>query len=136
MTGVTPAQFDGLTIEERDAYLERRDKKERQRAIAASLPIDEVFMRYAADLVRSDHWLVYDLSTLAKRVAEKCRSAGVTNPRGGEPYAPKTVCNYLTQRQNKLRLLDTLLAGVVPGSIESFLHVGSNDDYGTKENAG
>lgn len=130
MTHLTPSQFDGLTLEERDAYLDRRDAEERQRAIAMTTKAD-AFMRFAFQLLRQERSLIFNLSSLAARVADKCRDAGIVNPRGGEPYSSKTAYNFLAA--NRLRLLDAL-AGESPASMDFPLHTAKNHDHGTAEN--
>jgi hypothetical protein len=126
---ISQQQFDGLTLEERDAFLERRDAEERKRALsAANVGKGEIFLRYAAELVRQERSLFLNIAKLAAKVAERCREAGITNPRGGEPYSAKTAYNHLTG-ENRLRLLDALV-GEIPGSIESFPQRTSNDRHG------
>lgn len=115
MTRITPAKFDGMTIEDRDAWLERRDQEERRRALSVAKGKGEAFMSYARELVRNEPSLIFDFPELAERVAAKCRDAGVTNPRGGEPYSAKTAYNYLTE--NRLQVLGAL-AGEIPAGVD------------------
>jgi hypothetical protein len=127
LTRLTQQQFDSLTVEELDAFLERRDAEERRRALLAANVGKEIFLRFAAELVRQERSLIFNIPSLAEKVAVKCRELGVVNPRGDKPYSAKTTYNYLAE--NRLKLLDAL-AGETPGSVDALLLSALEEDHG------
>lgn len=102
MTQVTPQQFDGMTIEERDRYLERRDQAERERITRPAPPsADQIFTSYAIAILRKQPSLIFDLRALAELVAAEATNDGVTKP-SGEPYKAKTIYNHVNPKRMEL----------------------------------
>ncbi len=108
MTRITLQKFDGLTLEERDAYLERRDQDERERALRRNIAQPSaIFKAYAVAILRERAELIFDLQALSKLAAENARRDGVTSPRTGEPYSDKTVYSHYINPK-RLELLKAL----------------------------
>ena len=114
---LTERQFDGLTLEEREAYLERREKEARAVAIGSivgnsSAEHRDFWMAEARLMVKLDPALIFDFSTLAARVLERCNDEGVKKPRGGGRYRAKTIYNHLSAHRREL-----LVPGNSPASL-------------------
>ncbi len=107
MTRITLQQFDGMTLEERDAYLERRDQAEREIALRRDVAQpDELFIGYALKLLSINRRLIFDLRRLSELVAHEASIDGITKPGSAAPYAPKTIYNHVNPR--RLELLERL----------------------------
>ena len=116
---ISERQFDGLTIEEQEAYLERRENEARARAIGSIVGNSHAehhafWIKEAQLIVREDPELIFRIEALSRRVLERSNDEEVINPRTGHRYKQKTIYNHLYQY--RLKLLEGL-SGRGPGAL-------------------